>query len=155
MKFKSRSSRQRCGAPIVRQALASSASGQSARDTFPMRGGCYGTDIYSLIGIVLVLYGLIGSPFVGTLVGHLYPKMAFVGLFPCPTLAFTFGMLLCTDARVPKYLLAIPFLWGLWGVTGIPPMWEDVGMVASAVLGTAMIVYRDRKMMIGHAPRPA
>ena len=114
-----------------------------------------GTDIYSLIGIVLVLYGLIGSPFVGTLVGHLYPKMAFVGLFPCPTLAFTFGMLLCTDARVPKYLLAIPFLWGLWGVTGIPPMWEDVGMVASAVLGTAMIVYRDRKMMIGHAPRPA
>ena len=114
-----------------------------------------GTDIYSLTGIVLVLYGLIGSPFVGALVGHLYPKMALVGLFPCPLLAFTFGLLLCTDSKIPKYLPVIPLLWGLNGVTGIPPMWEDVGMVASAVLATAMIVYRDRKVMVGTAPRPA
>jgi hypothetical protein len=114
-----------------------------------------GTDIYSIIGIVLVLYGLIGSPLVGAMVGHVYPKMALVGLFPCPLLAFTFGLLLCTDSKVPIYLLVIPLLWGLNGVTGIPPMWEDVGMVASAVVGTAMIIYRDRKGMIGHAPRPA
>jgi hypothetical protein len=33
-----------------------------------------GTDIYSIVGIVLILYGLIGSPFVGALVGHVYQK---------------------------------------------------------------------------------
>ncbi|CAG0944852.1 hypothetical protein ANRL1_01981 [Anaerolineae bacterium] len=115
-----------------------------------------GTDIYSLTGIVLILYGLIGSPLVGVLVGHLYPQMALVGLFPCPLLAFTFGMLLCADSKVPKYLLVIPLLWGLSGVMGMAMgMWEDLGMLLSALLATAMIVYRDRMVMIGHAPRPA
>jgi hypothetical protein len=115
-----------------------------------------GTDIYSIIGIVLILYGLIGSPLVGALAGHLYPKMALVGLFPCPLLTFTFGFLLCTNSKVPTYLLVIPLLWGLQAL--IPPwigMWEDVGMILGAIVATAMLVYRDRKVMLGTAPRPA
>ena len=115
-----------------------------------------GTDIYSLTGIVLILYGLIGSPLVGALVGHLYPQMAFLGLFPCPTLPFTFGLLLCTDSKIPKYLLAIPLVWGLMGVMTISiGMVEDWGMLLGALLATAMIIYRDRKVMVGTAPRPA
>jgi len=115
-----------------------------------------GTDIYSLTGIVLILYGLIGSPLVGSLVGHLYPQMAFVGLFPCPTLPFTFGLLLCTDSKIPKYLLVVPFVWGLVGVMTISiGMVEDVVMLLGALLATAMIIYRDRKVMLGTAPRPA
>ena len=115
-----------------------------------------GTDIYSLTGIVLILYGLIGSPLVGAMVGHLYPQMAFLGLFPCPTLPFTFGLLLCTDSKIPKYLLAIPLVWGLMGVMTISiGMVEDWGMLLGALLATAMIVYRDRKVMVGTAPRPA
>ncbi|MBI5652285.1 MAG: hypothetical protein HZC40_17855 [Chloroflexi bacterium] len=115
-----------------------------------------GTDLYSITGIVLILYALIGSPFVGYLAGHLYPQMAFVGLFPCPTLPFTFGLLLCTTSKIPKYLLVVPFIWGLVGVMTISiGMVEDVGMLLGALLATAMIVYRDRKVMMGHAPRPA
>jgi hypothetical protein len=115
-----------------------------------------GTDIYSLTGIVLILYALIGSPLVGALVGHLYPQMAFVGLFPCPTLPFTFGLLLCATSKIQKYLLAIPLLWGLFGVMTISiGMVEDVGMLLGTLLATAMIVYRDRQVLIGHAPRPA
>ncbi len=115
-----------------------------------------GTDIFSITGIVLILYGLIGSPLVGYWAGHIYPQMAFVGLFPCPTLPFTFGLLLCTDSKIPKYLLAIPLLWGLVGVMTISiGMVEDVGMLLGALLATAMIVYRDRNVMIGAAPRPA
>ena len=115
-----------------------------------------GTDIYSLTGIVLILYGLIGSPFVGYLAGHIYPQMAFLGLFPCPNLPFTFGLLLCTDSKIPKYLLVVPFIWGLVGVMTISiGMVEDVGMLLGALLATAMIVYRDRAAMPSHAPRPA
>jgi len=115
-----------------------------------------GTDIYSISGIVLILYGLIGSPLFGGLVGHLYPQMALIGLFPCPTLPFTFGLLLCTDHKIPKYLLVVPFVWGLVGVMTISiGMVEDLGMLLGALLATAMIVYRDRQVMIGHAPRPA
>ena len=115
-----------------------------------------GTDIYSLIGIVLILYGLIGSPFVGALVGHLYPRMALVGLFPCPLLSFTFGLLLCTDSKIPKYLLVVPFVWGLMGVMTISiGMVEDVVMLLGALLATAMIVYRDRAAMVARAPRTA
>ncbi len=114
-----------------------------------------GTDIFSITGIVLILYALIGSPLVGALVGHLYPQMALVGLFPCPTLPFTFGLLLCTDSRIPKYLLIVPFLWGLVGVMTISiGMVEDVVMLLGALLATAMIVYRDRMVLPGTAPRP-
>ena len=114
------------------------------------------TDIYSLTGIVLILYALIGSPLVGALVGHLYPQMAFLGLAPCPTLPFTFGLLLCTDSKIPKYLLVVPFVWGLFGVMTISiGMVEDVVMLLGALLATAMIVYRDRKAMPATAPRPA
>lgn len=115
-----------------------------------------GTDIYSIVGMVLILDALVGSPLIGAMVGHLYPQMAFVGLFPCPTLPFTFGLLLCTTSKVPKYLLAIPLVWGLFGVMTIYiGMVEDVGMLLGASVATAMIVYRDRSVMIGHAPRPA
>jgi hypothetical protein len=115
-----------------------------------------GTDIYSLTGIVLILYGLIGSPLVGSLVGHLYPQMAFLGLFPCPTLPFTFGLLLCTDSKIPKYLIVVPFVWGLMGVMTISiGMMEDVVMLLGALLATAMIVYRDRTVMAARAPRTA
>lgn len=115
-----------------------------------------GTDIYSLVGIVLIVDGLIGSPFVGYLAGHVYPQMALVGVFPCPTLPFTFGLLLCTVSKIPKYLLVVPFIWGLVGVMTISiGMVEDVGMLVGALLATAMILYRDRRVMIGTAPRPA
>jgi hypothetical protein len=122
----------------------------------PMVSYRVGTDIYSMTGIVLILYALIGSPLVGALVGHLYPQMAFVGLFPCPTLPFTFGLLLCTTSKIPKYLLVVPFIWGLVGVMTISiGMVEDVVMLLGALVATAMIVYRDRQVLIGRAPRPA
>lgn len=113
-------------------------------------------DISSVTGIVLILHGMIGSPLVGSLVGHSYPQMAFVGLFPCPTLPFTFGLFLRTDSKIPRYLLVIPFLWGVFGVMTISIcMVQDVGMLLGALLATGMIVYRDRKAMLGTGPRPA
>lgn len=115
-----------------------------------------GTDIYSITGIVLILYALIGYPLVGYAIGHTWPITMLVGAFPCPTTVFTFGLFLCTESKVPKYLLVVPLLFAVYGIlAGSRGIVEDIGLVVAGTLAIAMIVYRDRKVMIGHAPRPA
>lgn len=115
-----------------------------------------GTDIYSITGIVLILYALIGYPLGGYAVGHIWPLTMLVGAFPCPTTVFTFGLFLCTESKVPKYLLVVPLLFAVYGILAVSRgIVEDIGLVVAGTLAIAMIVYRDRKVMIGHAPRPA
>lgn len=114
------------------------------------------TDIYSLTGIVLILYAMVGFPVGAYLVGHIYPQMGMVGMFPCPTVLFTCGLLLCTNSKVQKYMLIIPLLWGFagvyWTTVGLV---EGAGVVVGAVVATAMIVYRDSKAMEASAYRTA
>ena len=62
------------------------------------------------------------------------------------TTIFTFGLLLWTDRKLPKYLLVIPLLWSIigflatinWGVS------EDIMLLIAGWTATAMIWYRDR-----------
>jgi hypothetical protein len=106
----------------------------------------YRGDVYAIVGLVFVAYAMIGYPAVGYLLGHRYPQSPPFGLTPCPTAAFTFGLYLLTDKRLPKLFLAIPLLWAVGGV--IPAsigILEDIGLILSGVVGTAMIFYRDRK----------
>ena len=46
--------------------------------------------------------------------GHVYPQTPTFGL-PCPTVIFTFGILLFSITRVRWYVMFIPFLWSLIG----------------------------------------
>ncbi len=68
------------------------------------------------------------------------------GLTPCPLVVFTFGLLLLTNTKVPKSLFVIPFL---WSVSGFIPVyigiWEDGGLIIAGILGTIMIIRRDKK----------
>ena len=115
-----------------------------------------GSDAYSLVGIALIVYAAIGYPLFGYLVGHIYPRVAIVGVIPCPTVILTFGLLLCTDTKVLKALLVIPLLWGLlslaWITLGIV---EDIGLIVGALLATALIVYRDRRVRLVNAQQAA
>lgn len=98
------------------------------------------------VGWGVVLYALVGYPFVGALVGHVYPHMSPFGLTPCPVVTFTFGLLLWTRPKVPKALLIIPFLYALSGFIWISiGMWEDIGMVLSGILGMGFLWLRDAK----------
>lgn len=105
-----------------------------------------GTDVYSIVGILFIVYALVGYPVLGHLVGHIYPQTVLVGVFSCPTTVFTFGLLLCTDRKVPKYLLIAPLLYSLsgflWTYMGVV---EDIGLIIAGLLGVSLIVYRDRK----------
>ena len=100
---------------------------------------------YSIVGGILLLYSLLIYPILGYFLGHVYPYSPTFGA-PCPTTIFTFGLLLWTDGKFPKYLLIIPVIWSIvgfsaafqWGVL------EDIMLLISALVATAMIFYRNK-----------
>jgi len=103
-------------------------------------------DVYSIVGLLFIAYALIGYPVVGYFLGHIYPQTPPFGVTPCPATVFTFGLFLLTDKKVPKLFLIIPLLWALGGVLPVSVgILEDIGLIISGVLGTAMILYRDKK----------
>jgi uncharacterized membrane protein YhiD involved in acid resistance len=55
-------------------------------------------------------------------------------------------MLLWTDRRVPLYLLPIPLAWsfiGFWAAVSLG-MKEDFGLLAAGLIGSLVIILRDR-----------
>ena len=106
----------------------------------------YNKGVFSLVGIIFIVYAMIGYPLFGYFINHIYPQTPPFGLTPCPLVIFTFGLLLLTNTKVPKSLYVIPFL---WGVSGIFPVmvgiWEDIGLIIAGILGTIMIISRDKK----------
>ena len=100
-------------------------------------------------GIFFVLYALVGYPLFGTLIGHAYPYASPFGLTPCPLVAFTFGLLLLTVQGIPKALLVIPFFYSLSGFLWVSiGMTEDIGMIASGLVGIWLIWMRDTKVAV-------
>jgi hypothetical protein len=96
------------------------------------------------VGLAFTAYALVGYPLAGLLVGHVYPHTPLSPLFPCPATILTFGVLLLAR-RVPRHLLVIPTLWAmsgaLWFYLG---MVEDAGLVIAGVVGTVMLIARER-----------
>jgi hypothetical protein len=106
----------------------------------------YQSNIYGITGAVFFLYALIIYPFLGHLIGHVYPESPTFGL-PCPTTIFTFGLLLWTDMRVPKHVLVIPLLWSIVGFSAAVNLkvYEDFGLLVAGILGTILLAVRDKK----------
>lgn len=104
-------------------------------------------NIHTSIGAAFVLYSMVVYPLIGAAVGHAWPNSPSFGVAPCPGTIFTFGMLLLTASRLPKYLLVIPALWSLIGFAAALTLGitEDIGLLVAGVLGTALIIVRDRK----------
>jgi hypothetical protein len=70
------------------------------------------------------------------------------GVAPCPTVIFTFGLLLLTSTRIPKYLLLVPLAWSITSGISAPlnfGIYEDFGLVAAGVIGTGLLIWRDRR----------
>ena len=106
----------------------------------------WATNPYMIIGAVLIVYAMLVYPILGTLLGHGYPRSPSFGVAPCPMIIFTFGLLLLTNAKVPRSLLVIPFLWSLLGVSASYQLGvrEDIGLLVAGVLGVGLLVWRDR-----------
>jgi hypothetical protein len=104
-------------------------------------------DGFGIVGAALLLYALLIYPLLAKLTGHGYPFTPTFGA-PCPTTIFTFALLLWVTGRVPAHLLVIP---ALWSIVGLSAVWNygvvaDVGLGVAGVVGTTMIVMRNRRM---------
>jgi hypothetical protein len=102
-------------------------------------------DAYSGLGGLFILYGLVIYPILGFFLGHRYPQAPTFGV-PCPSTIFTFGILLWTTGKLPKYVLAIPFIWSIIGFTAALTLGilEDIGLLVAGLTGTGAIFIKDR-----------
>jgi hypothetical protein len=108
----------------------------------------YQANVYGITGSIFFLYALIIYPVLGHYLGHVYPESPTFGL-PCPTTIFTFGLLLWTVKRIPKYILVIPFLWSIVGFSAAVNLkvYEDFGLLIAGLAGTTLLIFRDRKSL--------
>ena len=97
-------------------------------------------DLYTIIGVVFVVYALIAYPLLGIVLGHMYPRSPTFGV-PCPTTIFTFGVLLFSARRVSFFVLLIPFLWSIVGFSAAFHLhiFEDIGLIISGLLSTVIL----------------
>ncbi len=100
----------------------------------------------AVIGLVCIIYAMVLYPLLNYVFGHTYPHMPMFGVAPCPTTIFTFGLLLLSGSYVPKYILVIPFLWSLIGMSAAVNLGiiEDFGLLVAGVAGTVLIVLQNR-----------
>lgn len=100
-----------------------------------------------ILGACFILYAMAVYSLLGMTFGHNYPSAPIFGVAPCPTTIFTFGILFWATTKVPVYMLIIPLLWSIVGMSAaislkVP---QDYGLVLAGVLGTALILIQNRK----------
>ena len=97
-------------------------------------------NLRTVIGLIFIVYALINYPFIGIVLGHIYPKSPTFGV-PCPTTIFTFGLLLFSANRVPFFFLLIPLLWSMVGFSAAFSLGvvEDIGLIISGVVSTTLL----------------
>jgi hypothetical protein len=101
----------------------------------------------TLVGTIFILYAAIGYQIFGYFLGHIYPKFFPVGLVPCPTTIFTFGIFLIIYKRIPIIYLIIPMIISLAGIVAISKgIYEDIGLFIAGVLGTILILRRETRI---------
>jgi Family of unknown function (DUF6064) len=83
---------------------------------------------------LLIAYGLVIYPLIGLLGAHPYPATPLFGVAPCPTVIFTLGCLLLSNAGWSYFV--VPLLWSAIGgsaavLLAVP---QDYGLVLAGVL---------------------
>lgn len=103
--------------------------------------------IREYIGYFFIVFGLIIYPIVSYFLEGSFARTISLGL-PCPTTILTFGFLLLTNERFPKYLLIIPTLWAIIG-TGAAinfGIYQDYIMLISAIVANIYLIKRKKRI---------
>jgi hypothetical protein len=105
-------------------------------------------DLYSITGLIFILYALIVYPLIGAWLGHPFPKGPIFGTAPCPTVIFTFSVFLFSENRVKPYLMYFPLLWALMSLYPIIGMgvYADIGEIVSAIVAFILIIIKNKKL---------
>lgn len=100
-----------------------------------------------LIGILFILYAMIGYQILGYYLDNIYPKFFAVGLVPCPTTIFTFGLFVIINTKIPIKYVAIPFVISLGGfLAAYNGIYEDIGLIILGIWGTILIIKRNSQI---------
>jgi len=101
--------------------------------------------IKGFTGYFFILFGLVIYPLIGLISVGLFIKMISLGL-PCPTVIFTLGFFILTKNYMPKYLLIIPTLWGLVGLSAVVNfgVYQDVMILISAISAIVFVGFRKK-----------
>lgn len=113
----------------------------------PKLSDCPRTNLYFTVGIIVVIYAMVVYPVFGYLLGHIYPKFLPLGLVPCPTTIFTFGLFLLLNKKFPRYYLIVPFIVAIASLLAIyKGVYEDIGLFLAGLIGTFLILKRDKRI---------
>jgi hypothetical protein len=101
--------------------------------------------IQAYAGYFFILYGLIIYPIAGYLIEPNLSRTISIGL-PAPTIILTFGFLLLCDKKFSKYLLIIPSLWAVFGISGVIKMgvYQDYMVLIAAIIADILILRSKR-----------
>jgi hypothetical protein len=104
----------------------------------------FSTDVHSIVGLAVVAYSMFVYPLIGYMAGHSYPTTPTFGV-PCPITIFTFGIWLMARERPSFYVLVIPTLWSLLGVSAslLLGITEDLGLIAAAAISLGLFTLKD------------
>lgn len=88
-----------------------------------------------------IVYALLIYPVISFFVEGSLGKTIVLGL-PCPSTILTFGFLMLVVNRLPKYLMIIPSLWAIVGLSAAINLgvYQDLMIIASAVVASVIVI---------------
>ena len=95
----------------------------------------YSRNAKNYFGYFFVLFGLFFYPIIGFFMEASVERTISLGL-PCPTTILTFGFFMLAGNRFPKWLLLIPSLWALIGLSAAINfgVYQDYLMIVAAII---------------------
>jgi len=97
------------------------------------------------LGYFFILYGLIIYPIISYLVEGSFASTIVIGL-PCPSTIFTFGFFILASSKFPNYLLIIPSLWAVVGLSAAINIgvFQDVIILIAAITADIILIRRKK-----------
>jgi hypothetical protein len=98
------------------------------------------------LGYFFILYGLLIYPVISYLIESQAERIISPGL-PCPTTILTFGFFMLAAPKFPKYLLILPALWALIGISAVINLgvYQDL-MMQVAAIATISIYFSEKRV---------
>jgi hypothetical protein len=96
-------------------------------------------------GYFFILFGLVIYPLIDWISDGSFIKTISLGL-PCPSVIFTFGFLILTIDHIPNYLLIIPTLWAIVGLSAVVNfgVYQDLMILISAISALVILFFRNK-----------
>ena len=126
------------GISVIQGALILISTFSKDRLTFSFNSGTK-----THFGYFFILFALVIYPLVSYLSERIFIRTITLGL-PCPSTILTFGFFMLTHDRFPKFLLIIPSLWAIVGLSAAINfgIYQDFMMIIAAVTSNLFLLRR-------------